>query len=173
MGYFTDGELVVDEFRARWPCNTVKASRFQDINEHWDIEIEYFLFGRKKVDVKGLKKQNRSDEECDETFHWVEVSSVKGGKRTGSLYGMADLFAFQTKDYWVMVDKFKLQEFIEDKCKGKKLEKTKNPYTLYRRDGRKDIIIKVKTIDLFYIADRILLRDKNYKPSDEQTDNEK
>lgn len=126
------------------------ASINEDIKEHWDklIEINGESF---KVDVKGLKKQNRFDVMPTENFHWVELENVVGGKNSGWLYGKADLFVFELEEYWVLVDKNVLQEFIHEKIKDKKIEKTKNPYTLYQRENRKDIVTKVKTIDLLYL----------------------
>ena len=151
--FLKKGKEVEAQF-AKLFNDAVPASEEEDIKEHWDVKVVT------KIDVKGLRKKNRSDANVDENFHWVELSNVHGGKRTGSLYGMADYFSFETYDYFIMVCKLKLQEFIESKCKGKKLEKTKEPYTLYRRDGRKDIIVKVKTIDLCYISDKILKKQK-------------
>jgi hypothetical protein len=50
---------------------------------------------------------------------------------------------------------------------GKTIEKTKDPYTLYQRAGRKDVVVKVKTIDLIRICDDIL-----NKPENEQANNQ-
>lgn len=155
MDYLIKGKKVEINF-ASYMENVIYSTKEQDINEHWDIEADY-KGGRKKFDIKGIKKQNRYDSFYDENFHWFELSNVHGGRRTGSLYGnIVDYFVFEVLDYFIICDKIVLQEFIENKCKGKKIETTKDPYTLYRRDGRKDIIVKVKTLDLFYIADKII-----------------
>jgi hypothetical protein len=124
------------------------ASPDHDINGHWDVEID---IGRKvKVDVKSIKKENRYDKFYNETFHWIEVKNVMG--RKGWLYGDADMFAFELEDYWVMVEKQPLQNFIADKCKGKKIGTVKNIYDLYRRKDKKDVVVKIKSIDLMYLS---------------------
>lgn len=156
IAFLKRGKQVEADF-SRLFNEAISASKEEDIKEHWDVQISA------KIDVKGLKKKNRSDVQEDENFHWVELSNVNGGKRTGSLYGKADFLAFETLDYWILVETKKLQDFIESKCKGKKIENTKEPYTFYRREGRKDILVRVKTLDLMRIAITIL--DKKYNNS--------
>lgn len=124
------------------------ASPEHDINGHWDVEIDV---GTKiKVDVKSLKKENRYDAFTNENFHWIEIKNVMGKK--GWLYGEADMFAFELEDYWVMVEKKALQDFIANKCKGKKIGTIKSVYDLYRRKDRKDVVVKIKTIDLMFLS---------------------
>ena len=144
---FIIGGLKEDEF-AKLFTGVSRSTEDQDIYEHWDLSI------KAKIDVKSLKKQSREDIRYDENFHWIELINVNG-KRSW-LYGDADYFAFETKDYWIVVEKMRLQKFIEDKCKGKVLGGVKDPYELYQRKNRKDIIVKVKTLDLFYIAKQII-----------------
>ena len=127
--------------------NVSFANKTQDIKEHWDVSVTY--------DVKSLKRINRKGVP-DENVHWIEFVNVRGG--TGWLYGKADFFAFETLDYWVIVSRSKLQEFIEAKCKNKEWTNTKELYKLYRREGRKDIITLVKTIDLMCIASKIICK---------------
>lgn len=154
MSFFSEG-IEVEKTFSKLLTNVKFSNPQQDIDEHWDIEADY-NDERKKFDIKGIKKQSREDLFYDENFHWIELSSVNGGKRSGSLYGKADYFVFEIIDYWIIVEKLKLQKFIEEKCKGQKIQDKKNPYCLYRRKGRKDIIVKVKTLDLFYINDKII-----------------
>jgi hypothetical protein len=106
------------------------------MREHWDVKI-----GGKKIDVKAIKKN-------DENIHFVEFRNVQGKK--GWLYGDADGFAFETEDYWIEVKKEDLQDFVHKKC----IDKTKGwgVYELGSRKGAKDLITKVKTIDLCYIG---------------------
>jgi hypothetical protein len=128
-----------------------EASASEDMNEHWDFSVEL------KFDVKGLKKVKRSDSEPNEEIHWVELVNVN--KKKGFLYGEATHFAFETNDYWIIVEKTKLQNFIADKCKDKIKCATPTLYQLYTREGRKDVITLVKTIDLIYISDLIVKKD--------------
>jgi hypothetical protein len=114
----------------RWPTEE------EDYSEHWDLEINGI-----KIDVKAIKKDN-------ENIHFVEFKNVLGKK--GWLYGEADGFAFETKDYWVEVKKEDLQEMVHDKC----IDKVKgwDFYEMATRPGAKDLFTKVKTIDLCFIG---------------------
>lgn len=124
------------------------ATQEEDMFEHWDVKLET------KIDVKALRKTRRGDKATDENIHWVELKNVNGN--LGWLYGKADCFAFELIDYWVIVDKIKLQEFIKEKCKDKITTQTPALYKLYTRNGRSDIITLVKTIDLLYIASKVI-----------------
>jgi hypothetical protein len=124
------------------------ASKDEDIFEHWDVKIDI------KIDVKAMKKINREDSEPNENIHYVEIKNVHGHK--GWLYGEADYFAFEMKDYYVMVSKIKLQEMISNKCKDKIKCARPTLYQLYSREGRSDMITLVKTIDLIFISDKMI-----------------
>lgn len=124
------------------------ASSSEDIHQHWDVKIDI------KVDVKAMKKVNRSDENPNESIHYVEIKNVHGDK--GWLYGDADYFAFETEDYYVMVSKLRLQEMIADKCKHKIRCDRPELYKLYSREGRSDMMTLVKTIDLVFISDKMI-----------------
>ena len=124
------------------------ASRDEDIFDHWDVKIDI------KIDVKAMKKINREDSEPNENIHYVEIKNVHGDK--GWLYGEADYFAFEMKDYYVMVSKIKLQAMIADKCKEKIKCAKPTLYQLYSREGRYDMITLVKTVDLIFISDKMI-----------------
>lgn len=144
---FAIGKLTEVEF-ANLFTDVTPSTKEEDMYEHWDLKLTT------NIDVKAIKKENRYDTFYNENFHWVEIKNVN--KENGWLYGKTDFFAFETEDYWVLVDKLKLQDFIKSKMAGKKIGKLKDPYELYRRDGRKDVIVKVKTIDLIYISTKII-----------------
>lgn len=124
------------------------ASSDEDIYQHWDVKIDI------KIDVKAMKKINREDSESNENIHYVEIKNVHGNK--GWLYGDADYFAFEMKDYYVMVSKIKLQEMIADKCKDKIKCARPTLYQLYSREGRNDMMTLVKTVDLIFISDKMI-----------------
>ncbi len=124
------------------------ASRDEDIFDHWDVKIDI------KIDVKAMKKINREDSEPNENIHYVEIKNVHGNK--GWLYGDADYFAFEMKDYYVMVSKIKLQAMIADKCKEKIKCARPTLYQLYSREGRNDMMTLVKTVDLIFISDKMI-----------------
>jgi len=108
----------------------------EDYSEHWDVKVNGI-----KIDVKAIKKD-------DENIHYVEFKNVLGKK--GWLYGDADGFAFETKDYWIEVKKEDLQEMVHDKCMDKVMGW--DFYELATRPGAKDLFTKVKTIDLCHIG---------------------
>lgn len=120
----------------------------EDMTQHWDVKLGI------KFDVKAVKKINRWDDKPDENFHWVELYNVNGA--WGWLYGEADYFAFETDDYWVIVGKTNLQDFIGDKCKDKVKTIEKELYKIYTRPGRKDMVVLVKTIDLIAISELMI-----------------
>lgn len=140
---FIIGKLKEHEF-AKLFTNVTFSSKSEDMYEHWDLMI------KAKIDVKSIKKESRDDVTYNENFHWVELKNVRG--KLSWLYGDADFFAFEIEEYWIIVEKTTLQKFIQEKCKGKKVGGSKDPYELYQRYGRKDVIVKVKTIDLAYIS---------------------
>jgi hypothetical protein len=144
---FIIGKLKEEEFSSMFQDATPSTSD-EDIYEHWDLKINA------KIDVKSLKKQSREDVTYNENFHWVELKNVNG--KLSWLYGKADFFAFELEDYWVIVEKITLQDFIKEKCVDKEVGSCKDSYKLYQRNGRKDIIVKVKTIDLIYISSKML-----------------
>jgi hypothetical protein len=130
----------------------IYADKKQDIQEHWDVQVNDI-----KYDVKGLKKVLRSDVNENENIHWIELKNVIG--KLGWLYsGLSTHLCFETNDYWVIVSKIKLQEFIAEKCKGKEVANFPTLYKFYTRKDRQDIITLVKTIDLMYLADEILIK---------------
>ncbi len=144
---FVVGKLKEVEF-AKLFASTSPSNEGEDMYEHWDLKVSV------KIDVKSLKKQSREDITYSEIFHWVELKNVRG-KRSW-LYGDADYFAFELEDYWVIVEKIRLQDFIANKCKGKQVGASKDPYELYQRKNRKDVVVKVKSIDLMVIASKII-----------------
>ena len=124
--------------------NVVFPTVDQDMKEHWDLNVKY--------DVKMLRRKNRH-EEHDENIHWVEIMNVRG--ETGWLYGQADFFAFETIDYWIVVARDDLQEFVKNTVVKEQVY-TPTLYRMYRRRDRKDIITLVKTIDLMYISSSVI-----------------
>lgn len=148
MGFFENGKKVERRF-SEFINTDIFSTTAQDISEHWDVG--YML----KFDVKGLKKISRSDNEVNENIHWVEIKNVNG--LAGWLYGEATHFVFELIDYWLIIEKNNLQEYIAKKTIKEYTEKpTINK--LYKRNGRKDIITLVKTIDLIHISTAMLIK---------------
>lgn len=157
---FLIGKLKEDEF-AKLFAGATASSQTEDMYEHWDLKISA------KIDVKSLKKQARSDVTYNESFHWVELRNVNDD--IGWLYGGADFFAFELEDYWLMVEKQQLVKFIETKCKGKAVGSCKDPYELYQRKDRKDVVVKVKTVDLIFIATKMIKKEDNEQTISKQS----
>jgi DNA-binding Lrp family transcriptional regulator len=128
--------------------NPIFATNDQNIFEHWDVAN-----GDIKYDVKAMKKFRRSDPTPTDRIHYVELKNVNG--KAGWLYGKADYIAFETRSYWVIVSRQRLQELIEY---NSPMETSEAPqvYKLYTRSGRKDMITMIPTIDLIAIADRMI-----------------
>ncbi len=129
-----------------------ESTSYEDIHDH----IDFKLIKTYNVDVKSLKKKNRQEECVQEDEHFVEIKNVQG--KTGWAYSIAtDFFAFETFDYWIFVHKDKLQALIKEKVEKTFVHNVSEClYKLYQRQGRKDIITKVKTLDLMAIADEII-----------------
>lgn len=127
----------------------IETSQNEDMNEHVDVFVNV------GVDVKGLKKINRNDQNTNEHIHWIEIRGVKDA---GWLYGgKADFFAFETIDYWVVVEKEDLKDLIKKKTKKEKVDKPEDAlYKLYGRKNRNDLLTMVKTIDLMSISTVII-----------------
>lgn len=120
--FLTKGKDVEKQFGSLFQ-NVDFATREQDMYEHFDLTVSY------KIDVKGMRKVRRGDSETNEFIHWIEIKNVSG--KVGSLYGDADYFAFETKKYWIIVEKLKLQDFIKNNV-IKEFTETPELYKLYR-----------------------------------------
>lgn len=130
-----------------------KSDAKQDIYDHIDFWWDSPKMGRIGIDVKGIKKANRSDKEYDDTINWLELLNVRGNP--GWIYGKSTYIAFRTLTNILFVKTVKLQEYVNEKVKGKQLvrENPKEFYVPYQRKGRQDMIIKVPTSDLVEICD--------------------
>jgi hypothetical protein len=147
--YVSEGKKREEEFRQLFPGKEIiVASDEEDMKEHWDLKIEGV-----KIDVKGLKKVQRSDEQVEQHIHWLEIKNVKG--ETGWCYGQADAFAFEIQDYWIIVKKEALQSYIKENV-IKRITKTPVLYYLYRRKSRLDLITPVTSYDLCFIAKKMV-----------------
>ena len=131
------GKIAEKEYAKLYKnCEVVFSEGKTDWEEHWDVMISGV-----KIDVKAIKKE-------DENIHFVEFRNVLGNK--GWLYGDADGFAFETKDYWIEVKKDRLQEMVHEKCMDKVMGW--DFYEMANRPGAKDLFTKVKTLDLCHIG---------------------
>lgn len=148
--FFVKGRKVEDVFAELIKAD-IRATKEQDMYEHWDVAK-----GKFKFDVKGLKKISRSDSDVNEDFHWVEVKNING-YGGWCFSGKANFIVFETLDYFICVKKDFLQKLIKEKVVKIYVN---NPYEslyhLYKRKNRKDVLTLVKTIDLMAISSKIL-----------------
>lgn len=123
--------------------DVTKATREQDINEHWDYLItwtgENRLFAgtivRKghtfTVDVK-----SKGDVAGKV---WVEIRNVHG--KAGWLYGKADLLAFQTDRGFILVERETLKQWVEENVEKEYVSnKSQALLKVYTRRGRRDML---------------------------------
>jgi len=145
--FLTKGKIAEREFSSLFN-NVVTSTEEEDMKGHFDLKVVT------KIDVKGLKKIRRNDSEVNENYHYLEIKSVNG--QLGWLYAEeVDCFAFELKNYWIVVDKTSLQELVKESVK-KEYTPNPQPYKLYQRSGRKDVMTLISSYDLCYLAMSII-----------------
>lgn len=119
-----------------------KASKHQDMHEHWDFKVRDSL-----IDVKGLKKTSRSDSFFNHDEIWIELQNVRGNK--GWLRGKADYIAFEHSKHFLIVSRQDLLDWCKSKITNRSFVSSPKEalYRLYQRKNRKDIISIIKTED--------------------------
>ena len=123
----------------------VKPSTKQDdISKHIDLwwkpkDKENWV----SFDIKGLRKNNRYDNNVSYENTWLEVKNISGNP--GSLLGEEIYIVFEYDDSWLI----SRREILLEKLRGKIVDKTIyniNPhedFKMYQRKNRKDLIIRV------------------------------
>lgn len=128
------------------------APEYDDIHCH--IDVYWNEYG---IDVKAMKKTSRNDNQTNENIHWVELKNVNGKK--GWVFGDCDYIAFETEDYWLLVTPKRIISLLEQKVTDFSIVSDSSLlYRYYQRVGREDIIVKVKTMDLLVIANKIFTK---------------
>jgi len=142
---FREQGKIVEKSFSKFLVNPNWANKTQDIFEHWDLEGE--LNGTLlKFDVKGMKKTNRLDTDCQDDFAWVEGTNVHG--KIGWIKGKADIIVFERFSCWLLVDREELLHLVSTKLKENNYKKGKGIYMIYQREGRKDKITMVPYQDI-------------------------
>jgi len=136
---------ITEENFAKNLKDPVWADSKQDMFEHWDVKgiLDGELL---KFDVKGMKKINRLDQNTQDDYTWIEGTNVRG--RPGWIKGKADYIVFERKDYWLIVKRKELFEFICNKLEENNFKKGKGIYEIYQRQGRLDKITMVPFKDI-------------------------
>ena len=144
------GTLDEERFALSHLSNIKWSNNYQNMHEHWDMEGG--LKGKTlKFDVKGMKKINRRDDSTQDKFTWIEGTNVKGN--TGWLKGRADYIVFERNEYWLMVNREELWDFVQEKLKKNLYAEGKKPYHVYQRWGKKDKITLVPFTDIEDLKD--------------------
>jgi hypothetical protein len=73
------------------------------------------------------------------------------------LYGIADYIAFETDKSWLIIKREKLVEWIDQNLKMV-VTSEPEPYKMYRRWGRYDVLTIVPTEDLRKIKTKEILK---------------
>lgn len=148
-----DEDFVMDAVKFTLGGEVTRATKEEDIYDHIDFWWNSPKKGKIGIDVKGLKKNDRNDNNYDDSIHWIELTNVNG--KPGWIYGKALYIAFRTNNRIIFCKTQKLLEFILHKTKDKEItqQNPKQCYIPYQRHNRKDVIVKVPTNDIITIAD--------------------
>ncbi len=123
------------------------APKEADIHEHWDFEIVKDGY-RRKVEVKAMKREKRTDETMSGEWVWIEFRNVRG--EAGWLFGKANWIAFETENSFVIVDRHDLYQLVRRVVdRQAKVESAREAkYKTYTRKGRPDQIAQVRMEDI-------------------------
>lgn len=123
------------------------APREANMHEHWDFEIVKDNYHR-KVEVKALKRQSRSDAALNQDWVWIEFRNVRG--EAGWLFGKSNWIAFETERTFLIVDRHDLYQLVrrivDRKASVDSAKEAK--YKTYTRAGRPDQIAQVQLADI-------------------------
>jgi len=121
------------------------ASTFEDWLSHFDLVIckENIEL---RVDVKAKKYLSRGSNKILDDMMWIELRNVAGNP--GWLYGRANIIAQQFEDYFLLINRILLKEFIESRSIKERVTTPQDAlYKIYSRAGRKDEITLVNIAD--------------------------
>lgn len=124
------------------------ANAYDNMHRHIDFFITDPAGVCQSVDVKGMKKLNRSDNSPQDEWLFLEFKNVQGNK--GWLYGMADLIAFEMKDKFTFIRRKLLAEIAEKlvDMNAKVFRSSDAKYKTYTRNNRNDLVSMIKATDL-------------------------
>ena len=119
-----------------------QSSKLEDIHEHWDFKVN-----NSTVDVKALKRINRSESMFSTEYTQDELQNVRGN--TGWLFGDADYIAFEQLNHFLIVKRSDLIGFCEKNIKDQFVDRASQAiYKKYQRKNRQDIISLISLKDL-------------------------
>ena len=146
--YVNAGKFVEECFSKDLLSDSGGEVKFATAKEDMQQHIDLFWRANNankwaSFDVKGMKKETRSDKNVSPHITWLELKNVNGDK--GSLMGDANYMVFEAQDVWYLVRR---QELL-NKLLGKMVDNTiyeENPgadFKYYQRKNRKDLIVRV------------------------------
>lgn len=142
--YVTDGRAVEMEFAETFTRliggQVTPTDAAEDVTRHIDLHIAL------SVDVKGARRNRRTDQNADTGIIWLEVRNVNGAR--GWLFGDADAIVFDIGERWLIVNRHRLADWLFTTYPPTDAAETTGAYALhkyYKRHGRRDVIIKVRT----------------------------
>jgi len=134
-------------------CNRLGISCKPATQEQQFKHVDFTIGGNIKVDVKGYKRSHENG------YVIIEVRNVQGKGGWCSEESEADMIAFDMGMFYHIVPKTWLMKFVKETHErlGKKppLVGAKMPsykdvlYRLYRRQGRKDLMMVITANDLY------------------------
>ena len=124
------------------------ASPHENMYRHIDFFITTPEGKRFSVDVKGMKKLNRSDDSPQDEWLFLEFKNVRGDN--GWLYGKADFIAFEMKDKFTFINRKLLVEIAEElvDMNAKVFRSSEAKYKTYTRNNRNDLVSMIRSTDL-------------------------
>lgn len=150
-----DEDFVMDAVKHTLGGEVERSSKQEDTEHHIDFWWDSPRKGRIGIDVKGLNKNKRGDNQYDDSIHWLELQNVKG--KNGWLKGKAEYIAFRTNSNIIFVNREKLLDFAIEAIKNKEVvyDTPRECYVPYKRLkwGRDDLSLKALTSDLLKLAD--------------------
>jgi hypothetical protein len=151
---FKRGKIAEESFatiarQREW--TVIPSSHLENRTEHWDFSI-YNNYEEYKVDVKSMKKIQRTDNLPQDSLIWIELHGTSKAN-PGWLYGSkTHLLAFETCNSFLLVERTKIIELVAKyvyKVAVKKAQDAK--YKHYSR-GAYDILTLVEISKLRKIA---------------------
>lgn len=136
-------EILFDRLASKEGYFLEEANPYENKILHWDRKLHKSQY-HYTVDIKGMKKINRSDDYPDDCMLLVEY--VGGEGYPGWLQGKADYIAFQVKEGFIFVDRKILRAHSVKTVKWFSKPQPSPPnnkekHIVYRRPGRKDLFV--------------------------------
>lgn len=104
-------EIAFAETAKACGWSTKSSTSYQDAVEHWD----YTMLGYNqsyRVEVKARKKIARKDQNCQDTYVWIEIVGI-GKNNKGWLHGKSDLIAFEREHDFLLVNRLDLIALVK------------------------------------------------------------